>query len=147
MNQFKSIFTAIAMIGLSFSATAVAQDDTAKLTLNFTGIAETEGSIMGVLVDSENAYNDKAAPVRMIMIKADKAEIATQMAGLKPGRYAVKSFHDIDGDGAMGTNPYGMPTEPFAFSNNAVGNMGPAKWVDASFEVKAGDNSHSIEIK
>lgn len=147
MNQFKSIFTAIAMSGMSFSAAAVAQDGAATLTVNFTGIADQEGSVMGVLVDSEAAYNDKAAPVRMIMVKADKAEIATQLAGLKPGRYAIKSFHDIDGDGEMGTNPYGMPTEPFAFSNNAVGNMGPAKWADASFEVKAGANSHSIEIK
>ena len=147
MDQFKSIFTAIAMTGVTFSAAAVAQDDNATLTLNFTGIAEQQGSVMGVLVDSEDAYNEKAAPLRMIMIKADKAEIATQLAGLKPGRYAIKSFHDIDGDGAMGTNPYGMPTEPFAFSNNAVGNMGPAKWADASFEIKAGDNSHSIEIK
>jgi uncharacterized protein (DUF2141 family) len=147
MNQLKSAFIAIAMTGVSFSAAAVAQDANATLTLSFTGIAETEGAVMGVLVDSEDAYNDKAAPVRMIMITADKAEIATQLAGLKPGRYAVKSFHDIDGDGQMGTNPYGMPTEPFAFSNNAVGNMGPAKWADAAFEIKAGDNAHSIEIK
>ena len=147
MNQFKSIFTAIAISGVSFSAAAVAQDDAATLTVNFTGIAEQEGSVMGVLVDSEAAYNDKASPIRMIMVKADKAEIATQLAGLKPGRYAIKSFHDIDGDHKMGTNPYGMPTEPFAFSNNAVGNMGPAKWADASFEVKAGENNHSIEIK
>ncbi len=147
MNQLKSIFIAVAMTGASFSAAAVAQDDSATLTLSFTGIAEQEGAVMGVLVDSEDAYNDKAAPLRMIMIKADKAEIATQLAGLKPGRYAIKSFHDIDGDGQMGTNPYGMPTEPFAFSNNAVGNMGPAKWAEAAFEIKAGDNAHSIEIK
>ena len=147
MNQFKSIFTAIAMTGVSFSAAAAAQDDAASLTLIFTGIAETEGSVMGVLIDSEAAYADKAAPLRLIMIKADKSEIAVQFTGLKPGRYAIKSFHDIDSDGKMGTNPYGMPTEPFAFSNNAVGNMGPATWVDASFKVKTGDNAHSIEIK
>ena len=147
MNQFKSIFTAMAMTGVSFSAAAMAQNDNATLTLSFTSISEQEGSVMGVLVDSEDAYNGKSAPLRMIMIKADKSEIAVQFAGLKPGRYAIKSFHDIDSDGKMGTNPYGMPIEPFAFSNNAVGNMGPAKWADASFELKAGDNAHSIEIK
>jgi uncharacterized protein (DUF2141 family) len=147
MNQLKSAFIAIAMCGASFSAAAVAQDGNATLTLSFTGIAETEGAVMGVLFDSEDAYNGKGAPVRQIMITADKAEIATQLAGLKPGRYAIKSFHDIDGDHKMGTNPFGMPTEPFAFSNNAVGNMGPAKWADAAFDVKAGDNAHSIEIK
>ena len=102
---------------------------------------------MGLLFDSEEAYGGKGAPVRQIMVAADKAEVATQLVGLKPGRYAIKLFHDIDGDHKMGTNPFGIPTEPFAFSNNAVGNMGPAKWADAAFEVKAGDNSHSIVIQ
>jgi uncharacterized protein (DUF2141 family) len=147
MNQFKSIFTAIAMAGATFSSIAIAQDDSATLSLTFKGIEEKEGAVMGVLVDSEDAYNGKAAPVRQIMITADKAKISTLINGLKPGRYAIKSFHDIDGDHKMGSNPYGMPTEPFAFSNNAVGNMGPAKWAEAAFDVKAGTNSHSIEIK
>lgn len=147
MNQLKSIFIAAAMSGAAFSSAAIAQDGAASLTVSFTGIETQEGAVMGVLFDSEDAYNGKGAPVRQIMIPADKAEVATLLAGLKPGRYAIKSFHDIDGDTKMTTNPFGMPTEPFAFSNNAVGNMGPAKWADAAFEVKAGENSQSIEIQ
>ncbi len=147
MNQFKSIFTAIAMAGATISSVAIAQEPLATLTLTYTGIETKEGSVMGVIFDSEDAFNGKGAPVRQIMIIANKAEIAAQFAGLKPGRYAIKTFHDIDGDGKMGTNPFGMPIEPFAFSNNAVGNMGPAKWADAAFEIKLGENSHSIEIQ
>jgi uncharacterized protein (DUF2141 family) len=147
MNQIKSIFTAIAMAGTTISAVAVAQEPVATLTLTYTGIETQEGNVMGVIFDSEDAFNGKGAPVRQIMIAADKAEIAAQFAGLKPGRYAIKTFHDIDGDGKMGTNPFGMPIEPFAFSNNAVGNMGPAKWADAAFEIKLGENSHSIVIQ
>ena len=147
MTQFKSIFTALAMAGATISSVAIAQDAASTLTLNFTGIATTEGKVMGVIFDSEDAFNGKGAPVRMIMITADKAQVAAQFDGLKPGRYAIKSFHDLDGDHKMGTNPFGMPTEPFAFSNNAVGNMGPAKWADAAFEIKAGDNAHSIAFK
>jgi uncharacterized protein (DUF2141 family) len=147
MNQFKSIFTAIAMAGATFSSVAIAQDTVASLALTFTGLEEQEGAVMGVLFDSEDAYNGKGAPIRQIMITADKAELSTLLSGLKPGRYAIKSFHDLDGDHKMSSNPYGMPTEPFAFSNNAVGNMGPAKWADAAFDVKAGANTHSITIK
>jgi uncharacterized protein (DUF2141 family) len=147
MNQFKSIFIAAAMAGTTISSVAMAQDGAASLSLGFTGIETQEGAVMGVLFDSEEAYNGKAAPVRQIYVEADKAKVSTQLAGLKPGRYAIKLFHDIDGDHKMGFNPFGMPTEPFAFSNNAVGNMGPAKWADASFEIKAGNNTHSIEIK
>ena len=67
--------------------------------------------------------------------------------GLAPGRYAIKAFHDVDGDGKMATNPFGMPTEPYAFSNDAVGNAGPAKWAAASFDVDAKALTHTITIK
>ena len=147
MNNCKSILTALAMAGASFSAAAVAQNAGSSLTVNFTGIEEKQGAILGVLVDSEAAYDGKAAPVRPLMVTADKAEVAAMVDGLAPGIYAIKLFHDVDGDGKMSTNPYGMPVEPFAFSNNAQGNMGPAKWADAKFEVKAGANTHSITIK
>lgn len=147
MSNFKSIFTVLAMAGASFSAAAVAQDTASSLTVNFTGMEETTGNIMGVLVNSEAAYSDKAAPVRPIMVAVNKADATATIEGIAPGTYAIKLFHDVDGDGKMGFNPYGMPIEPFAFSNNAVGNMGPAKWADAKFEVKAGANVHSITVK
>ena len=147
MNNFKSILTALAMAGATFSAAAVAQNASSNLTVNFTGIEEKQGTILGVLVDSEAAYDGKAAPVRSLMVTADKAEVVAMIDGLAPGIYAIKLFHDVDGDGKMSTNPYGMPVEPFAFSNNAQGNMGPAKWADAKFKVKTGANTHSITIK
>lgn len=147
MNNFKSILTALAMAGASFSAAAVAQNAGSSLTVNFTGIEEKQGAVMGVLFDSEAAYDGKGAPLRPIMVAADKGELTVVLDGLAPGTYALKIFHDVDGDHKMGTNPYGMPIEPFAFSNNAQGNMGPAKWADAKFEVKAGANTHSIIIQ
>lgn len=147
MNNIRSILTALIMTGASFSAAAVAQNAGSSLTVNFNGVEEKQGAIMGVLVDSEAAYDGKAAPARPIMVSVDKAEVAATIEGLAPGTYAIKLFHDVDGDGKMGTNPYGMPIEPFAFSNNAVGNMGPAKWADAKFDVKAGANVHSITVK
>lgn len=147
MNQLKSIFIAAAMAAATISSVAIAQDGTASLSVTFTGIETQEGAVMGAVFDSEEAYNGKGAPVRMIMVKADKAELATELAGLKPGKYAIKLMHDIDGDMKLSFNPFGMPIEPFAFSNNAVGNMGEAKWADAAFEVKAGANAHSIVIQ
>jgi uncharacterized protein (DUF2141 family) len=154
MNQFSSIFTAIALAATTISsvamaqdAPAAAQDTTATLTLTFTGIQTQQGSVLGAVYDSQAAYDGGGAPVRQIMIGANAPEIATQLDGFKPGQYAIRVFHDIDGDMKMGANPFGMPTEPFAFSNNAIGNMGPAKWDAAAFEVTAGANAHSITIQ
>jgi uncharacterized protein (DUF2141 family) len=147
MTKFTSVFTVLAMATASFSVAAIAAEQGTSLNVTFTGIETQEGAVMGAVFNSEEAYNGKGAPVRAIMVKADKAEVTAQLAGLAPGKYAIKLFHDIDGDMKMGTNPFGMPIEPFAFSNNAVGNMGPAKWADAAFDVKPGANTHSITIK
>lgn len=147
MSNFKSMYTAILMAGAMLSSVAIAKDTPASLSLVFIGIEEKQGAVMGAVFNSEDAYNGKGAPVRQIMIPADKADVGVNFEGLAPGIYAIKLFHDVDGDMKMTTNPYGMPIEPFAFSNNAVGNMGPAKWADAKFEVKPGANAHSIIIK
>ena len=147
MNELKSLFTALAMSVATISSAAIAQDGAGSLNITFTGIETQQGAVLGVLFDSEDAYNGKGAPVRTIFVPADKAEVATMLEGLKAGRYAIKTFHDLDGDHEMSTNPFGMPIEPFAFSNNAVGNMGPAKWADAAFDVKDGENSQRITIQ
>ena len=54
----------------------------------------------------------------------------------------VEAIRDVVGRGTA----FGMPTEPFAFSNNAVGNMGPAKWDRARFEV-SGATAQAIRIR
>ena len=61
----------------------------------------------------------------------------------RPGGSAT---HWFDGDGEMNTNPFGMPVEPYAFSNNAVGNMGPARWSAAHFAV-SGETAQTISIR
>ena len=133
-----------APIAVEVEATAKAK---ATLTVAFTGLASPTGSILLSVFDSEAAFNTGGKPVRQAMIQANGATIETVFAGLRAGRYAIKAFHDLDGDMKMATNPFGMPTEPFAFSNNAVANMGPAKWADTAFTVTDGANRHSIVVR
>jgi len=71
---------------------------------------------------------------------------SVQFNGVVPGQYAIRLFHDVNGNGQLDTNPFGMPTEPFAFSNNARGRFGPATWADAAFTVTAGANVQEIAI-
>ncbi|MFY8141718.1 MAG: DUF2141 domain-containing protein [Caulobacter sp.] len=108
----------------------------ATLTITFEGITQVSGEIRGQLFASEAAYGGKGgAPAAMFALPVAGGSVSTTVTGLAPGRYAIRAFHDVDGDGQMGANPFGIPTEPFAFSNNARGAFGPATWSDAAFEV------------
>ena len=96
------------------------------------------------LYDAEAAYSG-GAPVASKALPASGPVVAV-FENLPAGDYAVKAFHDVNGDGEMNANPFGMPTEPFAFSNNAVGNMGPASWDRARFPA-AGSVEQTITLK
>jgi uncharacterized protein (DUF2141 family) len=145
MTKLKVIIAAIALNVPAVTA-VYAAEAAAKLEVAFTGIEVQKGAVMFGVYDSEDAYN-KGVSMNGARVIADKADVATIIEGLPAGRYAIKAFHDVDGDGKMGSNPFGMPTEPFAFSNDAKGAMGPAKWNDAAFDLKSGTTKISITIK
>ncbi|RZI54488.1 MAG: DUF2141 domain-containing protein [Pseudomonas sp.] len=54
---------------------------------------------------------------------------------LPAGRYAAAAYLDLNGNQKLDRNPFGIPLEPFAISNDAVGQMGPPSFDAAAFEV------------
>jgi len=116
---------------------------TSSITLTFDTDVDT-GAIMVALYDQ--ATYTGGQPVRAVRIDVAAGERAAIFEGLPTGDYAVKAFHDVNGNGRMDANPFGMPTEPYAFSNNAVGNMGPAGWDRARFSVD-GATAQTIRIR
>ena len=116
------------------------------LEINFTDIAEAKGQIMLVLFDSEESYDRGGKPVRAVVVPVTGPTATVTIPNVLHGRYGFKIVHDLNGDGTMTTNPFGMPVEPFAFSNNAVGNMGPATWEAAAFDV-TGPTTQTIRFR
>jgi len=55
------------------------------------------------------------------------------------GRYAVALHHDGDGDGAVDTGLFGIPTEGLAASNDATGSFGPPSFAAAAFDFAGGE--------
>jgi uncharacterized protein (DUF2141 family) len=126
---------------------SVAQPAAASLTVRFEGIETPKGQIMLAMFDSAEAHDRGGAPVRVAAVPVAGPTAVIQLEDLAPGDYGIKVFHDLDGDGDMDTNPFGMPVEPFAFSNDAKAEGGPALWAATRFPVAAGANTIRITIK
>ena len=116
----------------------------ADLTVTVEGISKAQGSIMLGLFD-EATYNGDGS-VNGANLKVESDSVSVTFEGLAPGEYAVRLYHDLNDDGEMNTNPFGMPTEPYAFSNDAQGRFGPAKWDAAKFTVGADGTTHTITM-
>lgn len=143
------LLTAMMLAGATLSLPASAEDApgdaVASLQLELTGLAPQTGAVRVALFADEDSY-ESGPPFRGVVVPVDETTETWEFDGLVPGEYAIKLFHDIDGDEEMATNPFGIPTEPYGFSNNARGNFGPAKWEKARFAVEAGENSHAISL-
>jgi uncharacterized protein (DUF2141 family) len=134
-----------ALLGAALLAAAPAS--AATLTVTFTVTDAPTGQIMLSLYDNEAAHDRGGKPVRAAAVPVKDGKAVATFEGLAAGRYAIKSFHDIDGNGEMGMTPFGMPTEPFAFSNNAQPQGGPAPWSATSFAVEGDAAATSITIR
>ncbi len=131
----------IAAATLLTTAPAFAADP-ASVTLTFeTG---SDAGVLMVALYDEAAY-DGDAPTRAATIDVASGQRSVTF-DVPAGDYGVRAFHDLNGNGRMDRNPFGMPTEPYAFSNNAVGNMGPAGWDRAKFSV-SGATAQTISIR
>jgi uncharacterized protein (DUF2141 family) len=128
---------------LFFPQSAAADPAAARLTVTVTDIAEHTGALMIGVYDKAGYDTDKQVAGGTVAVTSDSA---TTTFDLPAGQYGIKMFHDVDGDGKMGTNPFGMPTEPFAFSNNAPAQFGPAKWDAAAFTVEAPATTQTIKL-
>ena len=119
--------------------------DPAAVEITFE-VDDRTGAVMVALFDSEAGYQ-KNLPVKAARVPIGSGAVKATFAGLKPGRYAAKAFHDVDDDGGMNVNAFDMPTEQYGFSNKAQPRFGPAPWSAAAFEVGAGSTAQTIALK
>ena len=115
------------------------------LTVVITNVPASEGTIMMQVMAGEAEFKGDMAPIASVMQRAAAGEMSFTTTNLPPGDYALRVMHDVNNNGELDTNFVSMPTEPWAFSNNATGNFGPAKWADAKFTV-AGETTQEITL-
>lgn len=124
----------VAKVSNAVETTPTASSQTlANITVNVKGFKAQTGAVMAALVDAQGYQGGQ--PLRGKRVDVMGEAITMNFQGLPAGEYAVRMYHDVNGDGKMNSNAFGIPTEPFAFSNNAAGTMGPAPWSKAKFSV------------
>ena len=127
------------------AAEAESLTETASLSVTLDGIENQTGTIRLGLFAGQEDY-ESGTGIDGALVPASSESVTVTLEGLAPGAYGIKLYHDVNDNGELDTNPFGMPIEPYAFSNNARGRFGPAKWDAASFEIVAGDNAQTIRV-
>ncbi len=133
------------LVGLALSLLAVPGSQAADLGLTVTNISEPYGTLNWVLFDSAETYAANTDAVARGRHRVTSDTIALTMHNLPSGTYAVRLFHDTNGNGELDTNFLGLPREGYGFSNGA-GARGPASFEDAAVQVE-GDTTIEVRVR
>jgi uncharacterized protein (DUF2141 family) len=69
------------------------------------------------------------------IIEAKEGHLSALFKDLPPGLYAAVAYQDSNGNGKLDKNVFGIPKEPFGFSNGARGTMGPPSFAQAAVQI------------
>ena len=132
---------ALAFAGVVFVTPVLAGS---AVTVKVVGITSVQGSMMIALYD-EKGWSGAAIARAKVAVSGNT--ITAVLPALAPGRYGIKLYQDINGNGEMDTNLVGFPTEPVGFSNDAPIRFGPPAFTDAGFDVGANGATQTITVK
>jgi len=101
-----------------------------KLSISFSGMKNDKGNLMLAFFNSKDTFLKKENFGKVLKITNKRASISIDLPN---GEYAFACFHDVNNNKKMDKNILGIPTERYAFSNNAKGFMSAPTYEKAKF--------------
>ena len=119
-----------------------------ELQVEFSNVNGTEGVILVAVYDrSENFLNTEKVCAKKIIQVKNTGNLKVSLGHLPPGQYALTCFHDLNGNGMLDTNMFGIPQEPYGFSNNARPKFRAPTWEECSFTLNAKNTFIPIRLE
>lgn len=125
MQQFILFIKGLVIGGLSLFSSPY------QLEVNIENLERTKGTLYITLFNSEEGFkNDNFYRFKKLQVTKNMEPIRFET--LPTGNYALKVFHDVNNNGQLDVSLFGIPKEPYGFSNNAMGAFGSPNFEQCS---------------
>ena len=104
-----------------------------KVQASIAGIRVGRGIVHVAYFNGSQGFPDAKYAVRTESLAPEQESVTTAIH--ETGKVAIAVYQDVNGDGTLNVNRFGIPVEPFAFSNNAMGKRGPPSFEEAAIDV------------
>lgn len=122
-------------------------DSEQNVSIEITGLKPESANVCFAIFESAEGFpNGKTASQTFAFpVESEAATFELMLPTAKP--IAIAVFQDLDGNGQLSKSGFGIPNEPYGFSNNARGSFGPPTFTAARVMVSPENNTLSIELK
>lgn len=132
----------ISLLVSGFSAFA----QKAKLTVEVPQIASAQGFLLISVFKGPDGFPENPDKATAISSTTAAKGTNTVVFEVDPGMYAVAVVHDVNANGEVDTNSFGIPTEPIGFSNDPT-LLGKPTFDQTKFSVVAPTTTKVIKVK
>lgn len=140
--SFKPLFVLLAICAPALASMATTIH-AATITVDIKNVGD-KGDVVVGLYRKNDKWLGKPAFGTMA---AAKGNVSVSFKDIAEGEYAISVYVDENSNGKMDSNAIKIPTEPYAFSNDAVGNFDPPTFEQAKFIVAKENKSLVITIQ
>lgn len=118
----------------------------AELTITITNLRSTQGNVHIAIYNAPEKFPDSDGMIGEVKLAIAGSSVTTTFTGLTPGRYAVATYHDENGNHDFDQGLFGIPMENYAFSNGAATFFAPPSFDEAAIIVPAEGSRHTISM-
>lgn len=118
-----------------------------EIEIQVSKIGQVKGQIIIAIYDAPEHFLTKQIRDWYAFPVTGPEDMSQVIDGLLDGIYAISVYHDVNGNGRLDTNPFGVPREPVGFSNNPRSLLGPPKFKKASFVIPSKTKKLVVELQ
>ena len=119
-----------------------------EVQVEFNNLREAKGDLYVAVYDRSETFLslDRVHAKKIVPIR-QTGTVRVSFGGLSSGKYAISCFHDLNGNGKLDTNLFGIPTEPYGFSNNVRPKFRAPNWMEAAFDLYPSGRDISVRLE
>ncbi len=107
-----------------------------KQVFKIKGLKPKQTNVHVAVFENEAGFPQPQHSSQTIIVESTVDEVSFSVELPLDQPIAVAVFQDLDGNGSLSKNSFGIPSEPYGFSNNARGSFGPPAFSQATFKLQ-----------
>ena len=147
MSVFRSnVFFRIGFLLVAFCFVPPCAANSA-LTINISGFENDDGLARIVLFDSTASYQGNVPPFLIVSVPIRQSQATWSSTEIPPGIFAAIVHHDQNANDALDRPYFGLPLEPYGYSNDVFKSFGIPDFEAVRFTVADGSNQQNINVQ
>jgi uncharacterized protein (DUF2141 family) len=122
------------------------KSDIVPLTVTVTNLKSPNAPVEMSIYRKADKFLDKGAQLKKFRFNPVNGKLTATLDSIPYGEFAIALYQDINSSGVIDKNGIGLPTEPYAFSNNYKPRFKKPSFDNCKFNYTAKENNISIAL-